>query len=61
MQRAMVNVANMSDHQIVEEVRRLLAAPQELQDRSDAFTEVVAQRYTAAPNMKRVVAEIKSL
>jgi hypothetical protein len=59
MKRAMVNVEGLTDGQVVAEVTRLLAAPDELRERTDAFTAQVAQRYMAMPNMQRVVEEIK--
>ena len=59
MKKAMVNVERLSDTQIVEELTRLLAAPDELEARTQAFTDEVARRYIALPNMRRVIEEIK--
>lgn len=58
MQRAMVDVAPMTDAQLVAEIERLLATPDELTARQDAFTAVVEKTYTALPNAQRVVKEI---
>jgi hypothetical protein len=54
----MVDVAPMTDAQLVAEIERLLATPDELTARQDAFTAVVEKTYTALPNAQRVVKEI---
>lgn len=61
MKRAMVDVEGMSPDEIIAELRRLLAAQAELQERTDEFTSEVARLYTALPNMQRVVSEMKAL
>jgi hypothetical protein len=60
MKDAMINVEGMSDGEVVSEVARLLGAPGELQERTDAFTAEVEARYIASTNMERVVGEIMS-
>lgn len=58
MKRLMVNVEGMSDKQIVDEVRRLLASPAELYARQEAYSELVHQRYDLLTNAQRVISEI---
>lgn len=59
MKKAMVDVSSLSSDETVAEVRRLLVdAPDELQERTDAFTACVERYYMATPNMQRVLDEI---
>jgi hypothetical protein len=59
MKNLMVNVEGLNDDQIVQELTRLLNNPEELQQRTDAYTKEVERRYLSLPNMKRVVEEVK--
>lgn len=58
MKRAMVDVEKMSDIDAVIEIRRLLKSPNEIIQRSDAYSNEVNRRYLALPNVKRLLGEI---
>jgi hypothetical protein len=58
MKRAMLDVEHMSDDGVLHEVRRLLADPVELQQRTDAYVAEVERGYLALPNVQRLIREI---
>lgn len=58
MKKLIVNVDNRSDKWIVDEVKRLLATPDELHARQEAYSELVHQRYDLLTNANRVIKEI---
>lgn len=58
MKRTMVNVEGMVAADIIAEVTRLLAAPDELNERTDTFTDQVAQRYIVRSNVQRAMQEM---
>jgi hypothetical protein len=59
MKRLMVNVEGMSDEDIIHEVKRLLASPDELQARQEKYCDLVHGRYDLLTNAHRVIAEIE--
>lgn len=60
MKDNMLNVEGMTDQQIVAEVNRLVATPQELNHRQEAYSECVHQTYDLRTNAHRVMQEILS-
>lgn len=61
MKRLMVNVAGMSDIDVVLEVKRLLNNPQELTERQEAYSSLIHERYDLLTNVARVIKQIKSM
>jgi len=60
MKESMLDVSEMKDADLISEVARLLATPDELNQRIETYSECVAAYYTALPNARRVVEEISS-
>lgn len=58
MKHAMVNVEGMSDEQTLKELDRLLKSPEEIERRSDAFTEETRKRYLSFLNVRRLLDEM---
>lgn len=61
MKGAMVNVEGWSGPQIVAEVKRLLANPDEFEARTEAYVRCVKERYLGVPNAARVMREITNV
>lgn len=58
MKLAMVDVEKMTRPQIVAEIKRLLASPEELTARTEAYVEQVRKHFLGEPNARRVMQEI---
>lgn len=58
MKQAMVNVEWMSEEQVLKELDRLLKSLEEIERRSDAFTEETRRRYLSFLNVRRLLDEM---
>lgn len=58
MKRTMVNVEGMSDERVLAELDRLLKNPEELNRRTDVFTDETRKRYLSLLNVRRVLDEM---
>jgi hypothetical protein len=52
MKRAMLDVETMSDVDAITEIKRLIASPAELKQRSDVYSNEVGKRYLSLPNIR---------